>query len=248
MWVGIGPHIGYLERGAGAGGSGEDRIGVQTRTVALEHVDQLVGHPVRRPVDQLGVRLVQLEDGAAVGARKADGVGQDGRQDFLKVERRRHRLANLGECALLLDRPPESGGTVLKLLEEPGVLDGDDGLGGERLQERDLFVGERVDDRAVYDQDADRRRATNQWDATTERWPMTFWIGSESGYSVWTASAMSATRIVRPSRYAVADTDDASALNPGRSSKGASNSPKNAGPSPSWTRGATGHRAREAGR
>ena len=32
---------------------------------------------------------------------------------------------------------------LLKLLEQPGVLDGDDGLVGERLQQRDLCAGER---------------------------------------------------------------------------------------------------------
>ena len=70
---------------------------------------------------------------------EADGVRQDGRQHFLEVERRRHGLADLAEGALLLDRARELRRALLQLLEQPRVLDGDDGLVGERLQQGDLL-------------------------------------------------------------------------------------------------------------
>jgi hypothetical protein len=45
----------------------------------------------------------------------------------------------------LLERLGEIAVSVLQLLEEAGVLDGDDGLGGEGLEELDLLVGERAE-------------------------------------------------------------------------------------------------------
>ena len=36
-----------------------------------------------------------------------------------------------------------------QLVEQPGVLDGDDGLAGEVLDQRDLLVGERADFLAI---------------------------------------------------------------------------------------------------
>ena len=79
------------------------------------------------------VLVVELVDDAAVGAGEADGVRHDGREHLLEVQRRGDRLADLAERLQLLD-------AVLQLLEQPGVLDGDDRLVGERLQQRDLLV------------------------------------------------------------------------------------------------------------
>src|ERR1700719_2902831 len=45
---------------------------------------------------------------------------------------------HFGSCRLLLQRLPQ-------LIEQPRVLDGDDGLGGEVLYQRDLLVGEGTD-------------------------------------------------------------------------------------------------------
>ena len=45
---------------------------------------------------------------------------------------------------------------LLQLLEEAGVLDGDDGLVGERLQQRDLLVRERLDLEPLQHQHANR--------------------------------------------------------------------------------------------
>ena len=45
-------------------------------------------------------------------------------------------LQRLGDLAVALLK---LGVALLQLLEQPGVLDGDDGLVGERLQQRDLL-------------------------------------------------------------------------------------------------------------
>ena len=45
---------------------------------------------------------------------------------------------HVGGGGLLLQRLPQ-------FVQQPRVLDGDDGLGGEVLHQRDLFVGERTD-------------------------------------------------------------------------------------------------------
>ena len=56
---------------------------------------------------------------------------------------------------------------LLQLLEQAGVLDGDDGLVGERLQQRDLLLGERPTSQRCIDQHADRlcrsRAAARRW-------------------------------------------------------------------------------------
>ena len=51
-------------------------------------------------------------------------------------------LQRLGDLAVALLK---LGVALLQLLEQPGVLDGDDGLVRERLQQRDLALGERPD-------------------------------------------------------------------------------------------------------
>ena len=80
----------------------------------------------------------------------------DGGQHLLKVERGADRLADLGERPLLLHRARKLGRTLLQLLEEAGVLDGDDGLVREGLQQRDLLIAERLDLVPVHRHDADR--------------------------------------------------------------------------------------------
>ena len=47
---------------------------------------------------------------------------------------------HLGRRGLLLQRLAELAVALLQLLEQPGVLDGDDGLVRERLQQRDLLL------------------------------------------------------------------------------------------------------------
>ena len=50
----------------------------------------------------------------------------------------------------------------LELLEQPGVLDGDDGLIRERLQQRDLLLGERTDLQSPQHECPDRSVVTDQ--------------------------------------------------------------------------------------
>ena len=61
----------------------------------------------------------------------------DGVHDRLQIGRRaRDHPQDLGRGGLLLER-------LFRLVEQPHVLDGDDRLGGEGLEQRDLRVGER---------------------------------------------------------------------------------------------------------
>ena len=54
-------------------------------------------------------------------------------------------LQHFGGRGLLLQRLGEIVGALAQLVEQPRVLDGDDGLGGEVLHQLDLLVGERPD-------------------------------------------------------------------------------------------------------
>ena len=57
---------------------------------------------------------------------------------------------------LLLQRLGEIVGALAQFVEQPRVLDGDDGLGGEVLHQLDLLVGERPHLLAVDDDGADQ--------------------------------------------------------------------------------------------
>ena len=57
---------------------------------------------------------------------------------------------------LLLQRLGEIVGALAQFVEQPRVLDGDHGLGGEVLHQLDLLVGERPDLLAVDDDGADQ--------------------------------------------------------------------------------------------
>ncbi len=59
-----------------------------------------------------------------------------------EIERRVDRLADLAERAQLLDRLRQLGRAGAQLVEQPHVLDGDDGLAGEIRDQLDLLVGE----------------------------------------------------------------------------------------------------------
>ena len=54
-------------------------------------------------------------------------------------------LQHLGRRSLLLQRLAEIVSALAQLVEQPRVLDGDHGLGGEVLDQLDLLVGERAD-------------------------------------------------------------------------------------------------------
>ena len=121
----------------------------------LERRGRLVGHAVGCANLEDALDLVELVDHAAVRAGQAGGVPDDRRQHLLKVERRRERLPHCAERLQLAD-------PVLKLLEEAGVLDRDHGLVRERLQQRNLALGERSHLEALHTEATDRSVAANE--------------------------------------------------------------------------------------
>src|SRR5688572_15824083 len=66
-----------------------------------------------------------------VGTGETGRVRDDRREHLVDVQRGRHSAANLSKGLEFPD-------SILQLLEEAGILDGDGGLVGKRLQERDL--------------------------------------------------------------------------------------------------------------
>ena len=92
-------------------------------------------------VELLG-RLVVLVDGSAGGAAELHGPGHDGREHGRELQRRADRLPDLAQRRELADRARQRRRPLLQLLEEPGVLDGDHRLVGERLEQADLAVAE----------------------------------------------------------------------------------------------------------
>ena len=88
---------------------------------------------------------------------------------------------------LLLQRLAEIVGALAQLVEQPRVLDGDDGLGGEVLHQLDLLVGEGPDLLAIDDDSADQlvvlehrhgeqRARAAEFDDGSDRW-IAFEIG-----------------------------------------------------------------------
>src|ERR1700722_10153655 len=81
------------------------------------------------------VSLTQRER-AEIDATDTRGILEDGLEHRLQLTgRTRYDAQYLGSRGLLLQRLPQ-------LVEQPRVLDGDDGLGGEIRHQLDLFVGE----------------------------------------------------------------------------------------------------------
>ena len=71
-------------------------------------------------------------------------------------------LQHLGGRRLLLQRFREVVGALAQFVEQPRVLDGDDGLGGEILHQFDLLVGERPHLLPVDGECADRLTVLDQ--------------------------------------------------------------------------------------
>ena len=88
--------------------------------------------------------------------RRLVGTAEPGRQldqrfeHDLQIERRAaDDLEHVGSRRLLFQRFGEIVGALTQFVEQPRVLDGDDGLGGEVLHQLDLPVGEGSDFLAV---------------------------------------------------------------------------------------------------
>ncbi len=87
----------------------------------------------------------------------AGGILQHRIEDrFELAGRRTDDLQHLRGRGLLLQRFAEIAGALAQLVEQPRVLDGDDGLGREVLHQLDLLVGERAYLLAVDDDCADQ--------------------------------------------------------------------------------------------
>ena len=83
-------------------------------------------------------------------------LGDDGREHGFEIERRVHRLRYFAERAQFLDRAAKLIGALTQVVQQAGILDGDDRLVGEILQQLDLLVGERPDFLAVSADHADQ--------------------------------------------------------------------------------------------
>ena len=96
----------------------------------------------------------------------------------------------------------ELGVPPLQLLEQPGVLDGDDGLVGERLQQRDLAIRERHPRAARDAERTDRYALTDEGDATAAPGSpqRSCWL---SGYFARCSAAGENSWIVTPSSITV---------------------------------------------
>ena len=65
--------------------------------------------------------------------------------------------------AVCCSRPREISGALPQFVEQPRVLDGDDGLSGEALDQRDLLVGKGPNFLAVESERADQFVLLEHW-------------------------------------------------------------------------------------
>ena len=136
--------IGRLEREirgllrlAARGGATDERV-VDVDAGRLQCGDQRRIGPDAGTQLEAPIRLVVLEDRATLGPRELRRLRDDRVEDLVEVETRRDGLADLAERAQLLRGAGE-------LLEQLDVLDRDRRLRGERRQELDRPVAERID-------------------------------------------------------------------------------------------------------
>ena len=69
-------------------------------------------------------------------------LGDDGRKHGLQIERGIDRLADFAERAQLLNQLAKLVGALAQRCEQPSIFNGDHGLAGEALDQRDLLFGE----------------------------------------------------------------------------------------------------------
>ena len=150
--LGLG-EVGDLHGLAPLGALADERVAEADRVLAHRR-QVLLGHVVAGLEHELAPRLVEHVDGAAAGVRHLAGVAEDGVEHRLQVERGVDGLAHLPERLQLGDRAGQLGRARLHLLEQPRVLDGDDGLVGEGLDKLDLTLAVRLHARAIQDDHA----------------------------------------------------------------------------------------------
>src|SRR5262249_20162464 len=144
----IGQNVGDVNHSAFQHGSCADRSALKLQA-KRQHVLQILGlETVDREIFQttvLNARDVCLFRPTQSCSRLDQSI-----EYLLQVEGRpADHLEHVGGGGLLLQRFPQ-------LVKQPRVLDGDDGLGGEVLDQLDLLVGERVHLRAVDGQGPDQ--------------------------------------------------------------------------------------------
>src|ERR1700751_5669329 len=89
---------------------------------------------------------IPTEDIAEVGVTNPRGILQHGGKHWLKIARRAaYNPKNVGGSRLLRYGLCEVVGVLAKPVEQPRILDGDDGLRREVLDEFDLFIAEGTD-------------------------------------------------------------------------------------------------------
>ena len=96
-----------------------------------QRVNQLLIHAVGGAQMKFALQIVEDIDRAGLGAGELHRLGDDGGEHGLEIERRVHRLGHLAERAQLVDRAAKLIGALAQLVQQPRILDGDDGLGGE---------------------------------------------------------------------------------------------------------------------
>ena len=110
-----------------------------------ERVDQLLLHAIGGAQMKFALQVVEHVDCARLGAGQLHCFGDDGREDGFQIERRVHRLRDLAERTQFADRAAKLVGALAQFVEQPRILDGDDGLAGEARDQRDLLVGKGTD-------------------------------------------------------------------------------------------------------
>jgi hypothetical protein len=94
---------------------------------------------------------------AEIGGAKLGRLRQDGPENGIELPRRaRYDAQHLRRRRLLLKRLGEIIRALVQLVEQPRVLDGDDGLAGEARDQRDLLVGKRAHLLTVQGEHADQ--------------------------------------------------------------------------------------------
>src|SRR5215469_3407877 len=139
---------------------GSDRLADVTAGDATQRTKffclQVSGWPIVSR-DRAKVIALTEKQGAESGFAELCRIRQHGLKDRPQLAGgRADNAQHLRCCGLLLQRLP-------KLIEQPRVLDGDDGLGSEILHQRDLSVGEWPDLLAEDLDDADRRAFFEHW-------------------------------------------------------------------------------------
>ena len=105
---------------------------------------------------QFALHVVEHIDRAGLSARQLHCLGDDGGEHGFEIERRVHRLRHFAERAQLLNGAAKFVGALAQFVQQPSVLDCNDGLVGEILNQLDLLVGEGANFLAV------KRERTNQ--------------------------------------------------------------------------------------